>query len=40
MHEDRIESDPAVRHGKPIIKGRVPLEGFSAHLQAACRSMK
>jgi uncharacterized protein (DUF433 family) len=27
MYEDRIEIDPAVRHGKPIIKGtRVPLE--------------
>jgi uncharacterized protein (DUF433 family) len=27
MYEDRIAIDPAVRHGKPIIKGtRVPLE--------------
>lgn len=27
MHEDGITIDPAVRHGKPIIKGtRVPLE--------------
>lgn len=27
MYEDRIVIDPAVRHGKPIIKGtRVPLE--------------
>ncbi len=27
MHEDRIAIDPAVRHGKPIIKGtRVPVE--------------
>ena len=27
MYEDRIIIDPAVRHGKPIIKGtRVPLE--------------
>jgi len=27
MYEDRITIDPAVRHGKPIIKGtRVPLE--------------
>ncbi len=27
MYEDRIGIDPAVRHGKPIIKGtRVPLE--------------
>jgi len=27
MYEDRIVIDPAVRHGKPIIKGtRIPLE--------------
>jgi uncharacterized protein (DUF433 family) len=27
MYEDRIIIDPAVRHGKPIIKGtRVPVE--------------
>ncbi|MDD4579340.1 MAG: DUF433 domain-containing protein [Methanothrix sp.] len=27
MYEDRIVIDPAVRHGKPVIKGsRVPLE--------------
>jgi uncharacterized protein (DUF433 family) len=27
MYEDRIAIDPAVRHGKPIIRGtRVPLE--------------
>jgi uncharacterized protein (DUF433 family) len=27
MYEDRIVIDPAVRHGKPIIKGtRVPLQ--------------
>jgi uncharacterized protein (DUF433 family) len=27
MYEDRIVIDPAVRHGKPIIKGtRVPLD--------------
>jgi uncharacterized protein (DUF433 family) len=27
MYEERIAIDPAVRHGKPIIKGtRVPLE--------------
>ena len=27
MYEERIVIDPAVRHGKPIIKGsRVPLE--------------
>ena len=27
MNEDRIVIDPAVRHGKPIIKGtRVPLD--------------
>jgi uncharacterized protein (DUF433 family) len=27
VYEDRIAIDPAVRHGKPIIKGtRVPLE--------------
>jgi len=27
MYKDRIAIDPAVRHGKPIIKGaRVPLE--------------
>jgi uncharacterized protein (DUF433 family) len=27
MYEDRIVIDPAVRHGKPIIKGtRVPVE--------------
>lgn len=27
MYEDRITIDPAIRHGKPIIKGtRVPVE--------------
>lgn len=27
MYEDRIVIDPAVRHGKPVIKGtRVPVE--------------
>ncbi len=27
MYEDRIAIDPAIRHGKPIIKGtRVPVE--------------
>ena len=27
MYEDRIAIDPAIRHGKPIIRGtRVPLE--------------
>ncbi len=27
MYEDRIVIDPAIRHGKPIIKGtRVPVE--------------
>ena len=34
MYEDRTIIDPAVRHGKPIIKGtRVPLQISSAHLQ-------
>jgi len=38
MYEDRIAIDPAVRHGKPIIKGtRVPLEIILGSLAGGIR---
>ncbi|MEI6105134.1 MAG: DUF433 domain-containing protein [Methanothrix sp.] len=38
MYEDRIIIDPAVRHGKPIIKGtRVPLEIIIGSLAGGMR---